>query len=375
MNGVSIRSEQEFSEFVRAVRKRPAMYLGVLAHEAIVRMVRAVLLAGLDHSEVHYFGPVEVNIKRTGAFDMLFSGLSSTLLAPAELGHLLDSKSPIRSGNWQIAEVAALSKEFSIESSNGTLKAALAIGGAGDVHLRQSRTGGKAFLRVVFEPLRKPGPTKRREDFYQIAGNLRDVSRLRPGLATSLRTEHAVGGMAYFYEKGLQSFLFEEDYARHPLHPGCLRFHGLTKQMEVEGCLRFVHAGLGSVRNWVNFRPTQGGSHLEGLGAALKDLFPETAQGCRSVRFITNPDTGAGVDLPHPFIGALHLRAEHARYLGPTKDILAGDDIREFVHRVASAQLAKQWRGHERAEKRKMIDAYEKTLRLQEKHLRRFTLK
>jgi hypothetical protein len=102
---------------------------------------------------------------------------------------------------------------------------------------------------------------------------------LNPGLQTRLRVERTGAEAAHLYDKGLRSLLFEEDYARYPQHAGCLHFRGAIKGMKVEGALRLLHAGTPCVRTWVNYRATQGGAHLEGLGAALKDLFPDEKMG------------------------------------------------------------------------------------------------
>ena len=116
-----------------------------------------------------------------------------------------------------------------------------------------------------------------------------------------------------------------------PQNEATLSFRRETKKMSVEGYLRIVHAGVPFAWNYVNFKPTQGGAHLEGFGAALRDVVPHSTHGCRELNFVTNPDTGAHIKVPHSFIGALHLRTSQPRFAGPTKDILMGDDVREFV--------------------------------------------
>jgi hypothetical protein len=77
---------------------------------------------------------------------------------------------------------------------------------------------------------------------------------------------------------------------------------------------------------------------------ALKELFPDPSRGCRKTTFVTNPDTGGGVILPHPFIGAMHLRALNPTYYGPTRDVLFGDHFKEFVRVAATESLKRQWR-------------------------------
>ena len=112
--------------------------------------------------------------------------------------------------------------------------------------------------------------------------------------------------------------------------------------MKLDGCMRFLHAGTPRIRSYVNFSPVQGGAHLEGVGKALRATFAHATRGCRPLMFITNSNTGARVRVPHSFIGVLHLQTEDARFEGPTKDILLGDDVREFTYSVVLPKL-KEW--------------------------------
>jgi hypothetical protein len=73
------------------------------------------------------------------------------------------------------------------------------------------------------------------------------------------------------------------------------------------------------VKSFANYYPSQGGTHHEGLGAALQKILGKTP-GCRTNLFITNPDTGAAVKLPFPFLGAIHVQLTTPRYYGPTRE-------------------------------------------------------
>ncbi len=113
--------------------------------------------------------------------------------------------------------------------------------------------------------------------------------------------------------------------------------------MSVEGHLRFLHAGVPWVKTFVNYHPTQGGTDLEGLGQALRDLFPDCGKGCRVLTLVTNPDTGAKIRVPHSFIGVMHLQTTRPSYAGPTRDVLCDPEARAFVHQAASVPLREQW--------------------------------
>jgi DNA gyrase subunit B len=180
-------------------------------------------------------------------------------------------------------------------------------------------------------------------DFSQLGSMLRDQAILHPALSISLRKGRSAIELAWLYPEGLKSLVAEMDYSRWSLHPDSLSFHGERDGMKVEGAVRFVHSGIPVVRSWVNFCPTQGGAHYEGLGRALKKLFPDANAGCRRVTFETNSDNRKRVQLPHSFVAALHVQLPDPRYYAPTKDILIGDEVRDFVCDIASAALPEQW--------------------------------
>jgi hypothetical protein len=65
------------------------------------------------------------------------------------------------------------------------------------------------------------------------------------------------------------------------------------------------------------------------------------------------------------------MRTEAPKFAGPTRDILVGDDIREFVHRIAAPQLLAQWRNHQEAkeqERAAMIKKYNLSISKREAH-------
>jgi DNA gyrase/topoisomerase IV subunit B len=180
-------------------------------------------------------------------------------------------------------------------------------------------------------------------DFHRLAGILQEQAVLRPGLSILLSQHKPEMQCQWQYIEGLAGYLEELDHSRWPIHPGQIVVFAAEGGLKLELRLRFVHAGIPEVRNWVNFEPTQGGAHLEGFGDALQALFPEARTGCRVVNFVTNADSGASVKLPHPFIAALHLQMDAPKYEGPTRDILMDDGVRKFVREAICAVLPKQW--------------------------------
>lgn len=336
--------EKKLFDLFTNIRLRPPMYFGTRGSAAIPVMTRFLIEEVLKSAPAKYCGPVAVSItgeKRQQTISVEFDGLNSMRLSPAVLDSWLD----LLVGNWtsQLAIVAGASNRFTLESWDGERWARLEIRDGFRVSTKVSPAIRTPCLRVTFQPRVPVFGYLSHEGSYNIAGYLRDLSLLRRGTATRFQADALDGELRYFYKHGLKSLLFEDDYTRFSLHRGCLSFKASTSDMSVEGHLRFLHSGVPRMRSYVNFDPAQGGAHLEGLGDALLELFPDPSLGCRITTFVTNPDTGASIQVPHAFIGAMHVRVAQPRFLAPTRDVLCSKGVREFVRMAAIDPLKRQW--------------------------------
>lgn len=335
---------EQLRDLAAGIRRKPAMYFGRSGSTAIPLMTRGLIDAVLATAGKKYSGPIVVSVTGKGrrqAISVEFAALASPVFSPARLDRFLQSMTTQPA--YELGSAAVASRQFAMESCDGQRRALLEIQNGFQVATETTPSPLAPCLRVVFQPEPTVFDCLSHDGLYHLAGNLRDLSLLHPGLAVHFNAESLAGELRYFHQHGLKSLLFEDDHARWPLHPGCLSFKATAKDMRVEGHLRFLHAGLPFVRSYVNGHPTQGGAHLEGLGAALFELFPDPSLGCRRVPLITNPDTGAKIDLPHPFLAAMQVQLADPRYYGPTRDVLLGDEVREFVRCAASETLRKQW--------------------------------
>jgi DNA gyrase/topoisomerase IV subunit B len=102
----------------------------------------------------------------------------------------------------------------------------------------------RALIKSQNQFLPKPAALARasHSSFYQVAGILRDLCMLGPGLTARLNCDEISSPLSFCYKEGLRSFLFEEDYIRFPLKEELLGFFGRRKDLRVEGWLQVVHA-------------------------------------------------------------------------------------------------------------------------------------
>jgi DNA gyrase/topoisomerase IV subunit B len=354
------RKPINLSDFSEAVRKRPGMYFGCGSPRALVHMVLDFIRAAIDSGPKSYSGPVIVSTdKKKISID--FPGLTDQIFSPTAFSLWVSAEHPMFETRWvrlsdgrrksdhtatTLLFCLGASKNFEITESNSANASIVSLHKGKFREKHSSSRSKHNFLRVSFTPDPNIFGSLDHDQIYEIAGGLRDLTLLRAGLTTVLQFKLRAGKpseIRYMHARGIESFTFEESGSRIPLFDGALKASGKRKGMQFECAIRFVHAGIPRIRTWVNFAPSQGGAHLEGLGKALSELFGNDYGGCRTHPLITNPDSGEKVLIPYSFIGALHFQTASPRFQGPTKDVLIGDEIKDFVYQSAKKQFAAKW--------------------------------
>jgi DNA gyrase/topoisomerase IV subunit B len=318
------------------------MYFGCGGSAAIPRMLNELAIAVLEDTADQERIGLEVELSEIGRpkFSLWFKGLACRTLSDFQPDELFDWGSQLRA---QLAMTVAASESCVLQVFDRHNSWELRVSDKPAFLYRRLARKAQPGIKVQACLHQPTFGTLTSSEFHRLGSMLRDLSILRPGLATSLRMGKSELTLAWRYPEGLKAFVAEMDHSRWPLHADCLQFADEREGMKVEGCVRFVHAGVPEIRSWVNFHPSHGGAHYEGFGDALKKVFPDAKAGCRRVRFTTNPDENAWVMLPHPFVAAMHVQLSDPKFAGPTKDILLGQEVREFVREAASAALPKQW--------------------------------
>lgn len=338
-------SSEEFQGFSEHVRKKPSMYFGCGGAGAIVKMVMYAVSSVLDNEADAWRGKVEVSITNeiTQRITVSFHGLLYDKFSPDKDVNWFAVLTERGLWNWWLGIIAGACGEFVLESSDGSVCRRLELRDCLEVSDIVRKGDGETYFKITFSPVAAYFHTIRVDECYQIIGWLRDLSMLRSGMKTRFTADDLEGEFCGYYKEGMKSFLFEADYSRYVQHPGCLHFAAEAEAMKVECYLRFLHAGTPTVKSFVNYHPTVGGSHLEGLGKALRVVFPDNTRGCRQSRFITNPDTNKGVVIPRPFVGVMHVQLAEPRFYGPTRDVVMMKEVAKFVYKAGAETLKKQW--------------------------------
>ena len=347
------------AKFCASLRQRPGMYFGFGGSRAIPVMIMQIINAVIGRAPRTHKGSIEVSIQSEEQ-SVIFHGLSDATFSPAgfafwlaELGKRVAlARAPRKmskvegereSARSQVMFTALASDKFTITETSGTNVSRL-VSREGKLTVSSRTNSGKrgTSLRIEFRQNKALFGEAGHKEKYSVAGALRDLSILRAGLATRV-TFGSDGDVRHFYERGLESALMQEDHQRWPIYEGILKASSKRGGLRFECCVRFLHSGQPRIKSWVNYLPTQGGSHVKAIGRALSELFPEYDRGCRTLPLMVDTDSSENIMLPRALIGMLHVETEDPRFKGPTKDVLIGEEVEAFVYEAARKQFRKQW--------------------------------
>jgi DNA gyrase/topoisomerase IV subunit B len=342
-------------KFTEHVRAKPGMYFGSRGARGFAGALQDLIVGILKCAPSDYCGPLAVAVeggrgKQTVVIH--FEGWRGKTFSPETLNDWFELPPPL----WASALVAG-SDCFEMTSNARGKSARLLVRDGTDVSTRVGRTTNKSqVLEIKFEPHE---PTFGRLDsdmIYWICGRLRDLSSLRAGLVTEVQAVESRISVRYEYAEGLRSRCSEETSDELlPWGGAYVDYFSVRAETGSERVDAFICSswdGPSMIKSFVNFAPTSGGTHVQGLGRALRDLeknFEKVPREFRTpkVEFKINLWKQAKLELSQRYRVFLHLQTPEPCYEGATKSVLAGTKFCQFVQKAAYPQLLEQWKGFE----------------------------
>jgi DNA gyrase subunit B len=155
---------------------------------------------------------------------------------------------------------------------------------------------------------------------------------LQAGLHIRLRVGARVDD--FQYDTGIVGFVSWLNRDRQPIHPFPIELRGEADGVEIHAALQWTHKYAEDVRGYVNriFTP-QGGTHVEGLKAALTHVVNEAAVERMEGESI------AGYDVREGLTAVLSVRLRNPEFEGQTKSSLTTLRAEEAVRALVDAQM------------------------------------
>jgi DNA gyrase subunit B len=314
-----------------SIRQRPAMYIGSSDARGLEQLLFEVLGNALD---LHLRGQakrIAIEYDDHGGLTVTDDGpgfppgLFESAFFRLHLEPTLDGHHPhvhVTPFLHQVGLVAVnfLSSEFHLET-----------------HFEGHRFSAQMRAGDVVQPWTDHGPSTARgtrmhfvPDIAVFHEHRLDVQALRHRLQSlawlNEQLSLSFNGERFENFRGLWGFC-EQLAGPQLVKPSALRVSGQQNDIEVQLALAYSASKAGpQVRSFVNYSPTEGGSHVRGALSALQQVAP----------FVEISKLQMGLTL------VVHVMLLHPRFQGPVKALLQVDEAQAAVERLLSQALERR---------------------------------
>jgi DNA gyrase subunit B len=335
-------------EGLKAVRKRPSMYIGSTSSKGLHHLLDEVVDNSIDEAMAGYCKKIEVIIHPDGSATVTDDGrgipvdihketkLPAVTIVMTKLhagGKFGGSGYRVTGGlhGVGISVVNALSEWLEVEvyrdsgiffqrfERGDTVSELKKIG-------RSSRTGTK----ITF----KPDPTIFEDtnfNFDNITHRLREIAFLNAGVKIILKDEREENKeVSYKYNGGISEFVSHLNKNKDLLFPKPIYFAGKKDDIEVEVALQYNDGYTENILSFANnINTEEGGTHLAGFKAAITKR-SSLKEGDNSL---------SGDDVREGLTAVISVKLLNPQFEGQTKTKLGNSEVRGIVSYVAGEGL------------------------------------
>ena len=343
-------------EGLKAVRKRPSMYIGNVYIEGLHHLVYEVVDNSIDEAMAGYCDTINVIIHTDNSVTVedngrgIPVGIHKTEKVPAvevvmtilHAGGKFDSDTYKVSGGLHgvgVSVVNALSENLEVE-----------IFTDGKIYHQTYAKGVKTSELVVIGDTEKRGTKihfspdteimKTNEFVFDVlCRRLRELAFLNKGITIKIEDERCDGTKTFFYEGGIVSFVEYINRNRTVLHKPIF-IQGEKNDVQIELVIQYNDTYTEKIFTFANnINTIEGGFHLAGLKAGLT----------RSINnYVTNAENLpknlkekiSGEDVREGITAVLSVRLKSPQFEGQTKTKLGNSEVKGLVEALINEQLA-----------------------------------
>ena len=340
---------------LKAVRKRPAMYIGDTGKRGLHHLVYEVVDNSVDEALVGYCSAIKVVFETNGGVSVEDNGrgipvdIHKTEKKPAlevvmtilHAGGKFDKGSYKVSGGLHgvgVSVVNALSSNLKAEVyRDGYIYTQTYERGHPTSKVTKGQKTNKTGTRVTFLPDHEI--FKETDwDFELIADRLRELAYLNKGLEIKLidRRREEPQEETFKYKGGLSDFVKFLDSGSNPLHNKVITINKENGIVPVDAALRYGDGYTDNILSFVNnINTIEGGTHMSGFRSAL-------TRGMNSYGTKNNLLKGkkgekitlSGEDFREGLTAVLSVKVAEPQFEGQTKTKLGNGDVKGIVDAV-----------------------------------------
>lgn len=346
-------------EGLKAVRKRPGMYVGSTGLRGLHHLVYEVVDNSIDEAMAGFCTNIHVALEKDGSVTVVDNGRGIPVDEMREYKKSavevvmtkLHAGGKFGTGGYKVtgglhgvgvSVVNALSEWLEVEVCRDGLR----------YRQRYERGEPVTGLEVIGKS-RQTGTTIRFKPdsqifeemdfkFETISQRLREVAYLNAGLEIVLEDRREDGEPLterYRYNGGIVDFVKFLNSSKEAIHKRIVHIKGARDDAEVEIALQYNNGYLENVFTFANNINThEGGTHLVGFKAALTRTINDYAKNNNLIK--EKNGSLSGEDVREGLTAVINLKIMDPQFEGQTKTRLGNPDVKGFVESTVNTKLA-----------------------------------
>ncbi|MFC1821158.1 DNA topoisomerase (ATP-hydrolyzing) subunit B [Thermodesulfobacteriota bacterium] len=343
-------------EGLKAVRKRPAMYIGNTSFEGLHHLVYEVVDNSIDEAMAGHCDQIDIRILTDGSVMVTDNGrgipvdMHKTEKMPAlevvmtrlHSGGKFDNKSYKVSGGLHgvgVSVVNALSEFLEVEVHlNSKVYFQRYEKGAPRTELEVVRETRRRGTRIHFKPDTEVFETVQ-FDFETLSRRMRELSFLTKGVRIKISDENTGQKKDFIYEGGIKSFVEYLNKNRDVIHRKPIFISGEKSGVLMEIALQYNNSYKESLFTFANnINTKEGGSHLVGFKSALTRSINQYLQNSKLSKNFK--EKLSGDDVREGLTAVISVKLPDPQFEGQTKTKLGNSEVKGLVENLVNEGLS-----------------------------------
>ncbi len=340
-------------EGLKAVRKRPAMYIGSTAKDGLHHLVYEVVDNCIDEVLAGYCENINVVIKKSGEVSVVDDGRGipvdkhekfnlpalQVIMTKLHAGGKFDDKVYKVSGGLHgvgVSVVNALSEWLEVEvHKNGKIYyQKYEKGDPAGKMIEKGETDDRG-TRITFKADTEIFQETTNFSFDTLSKRLRELAFLNAGASITILDERSDKSHSFRYKGGIVSFIKYLNKDKDPLHKEPIYFEKQEDKIHLEVAMEYNNGysqNIFSFANNINTR--EGGTHISGFKSALTRVLNKyIKEELKDDLKLSGRDTREGMT------AVINVKLPEPQFEGQTKTKLGNSEVRGMVTSAVNDKL------------------------------------
>ena len=353
-------------EGLKAVQKRPAMYIGSTDTRGLHHLVYEVVDNSIDEALAGYCDDISVTVHADGSVSVSDDGRGipvdthekydrpavEVIMTVLHAGGKFDNKSYQVSGGLHgvgVSVVNALSERLEVEIKRD--------GHVWTHSFNRGEPEPDAFTKErPMEPDEETGTTIRfwpdteifdtTEFAYStLVNRLRELAFLNSGVRIEITDERSEDADVFQYDGGIREFVEYLNETKSALHDDVIYFEDAENDITVEVAMQATEELQGSIHAFANnINTREGGTHLTGFKTALTRVVNDYANEHGLIDDLD--DNLKGEDVREGLTAVVSIKHPDPQFEGQTKTKLGNGEVRGIVESATHSNLSTYFEEH-----------------------------